>query len=64
MKDIRQQLTGGRDAGQYAGWSISQLVRNYRSKPGDHGPIPEMIAVALTEIEELREDVKTLKEAR
>lgn len=64
VKDIRQQLTGGRDAGQYDGWSISQLVRNYRSKPGDHGTIPEMIAVALTEIEELREDVKTLKEER
>ena len=64
VKDIRQQLTGGRDAGQYGGWSISQQVRNYRSKPGDHGTIPEMIAVALTEIEELREDVKALKEER
>jgi len=62
VKDIRQQLTGGRDAGQYGGWSISQLVRNYRSKPGDHGTIPEMIAVALTEIEALREDVETFKE--
>ena len=64
VKDIRQQLTGGRDAGQYDGWSISQLVHNYRMKPGDHGTIPEMIAVALTEIEELREDVKAIKEAR
>lgn len=23
VKDIRQQITGGRDSGQYDGWSIS-----------------------------------------
>lgn len=64
VKDIRQQLTGGRDAGEYPGWSISQLVRNYQAKPGDSGTIPEMLAVALTELQELRADVNEIKEAR
>ena len=63
-KDIRQQLTGGRDAGQYPGWSVSQLVKNYRSKPGDNGTLPEMLAVALTELQALRADVNDLKEGR
>ena len=64
VKDIRQQFTGGRDAGEYPGWSISQLVKNYQSKPGDRGTVPEMLAVALTEIQALREDVNKLKEGR
>lgn len=64
VKDIRQQITGGRDAGQYPGWSISQLVKNYQAKPGDNGTIPEMLAVALTELQELRADVNEIKEAR
>lgn len=64
VKDVRQQLTGGRDAGEYPGWSISQLVRNYQAKPGDKGTIPEMLAVALTELQELRADVNEIKEAR
>lgn len=64
VKDIRQQFTGGRDAGEYPGWSISQLVKNYQSKPGDSGTVPEMLAVALTEIHALREDVNKLKEGR
>lgn len=63
-KDIRQQLTGGRDAGQYPGWSVSQLVKNYRSKPGDNGTLPELVAVALTELQALRADVNDLKEGR
>ena len=64
VKDIRQQFTGGRDAGEYPGWSISQLVKNYQAKPGDSGTVPEMLAVALTEIHALREDVNALKEGR
>lgn len=64
VKDIRQQFTGGRDAGEYPGWSISQLVKNYQAKPGDNGTVPEMLAVALTEIHALREDVNKLKEGR
>lgn len=64
VKDVRQQFTGGRDAGEYPGWSISQLVKNYQSKPGDRGTVPEMLAVALTELHALREDVNTLKEGR
>lgn len=64
VKDIRQQFTGGRDAGEYPGWSISQLVKNYQAKPGDSGTVPEMLAVALTEIHALREDVNKLKEGR
>lgn len=63
-KDIRQQLTGGRDAGQYPGWSVSQLVKNYQAKPGDNGTLPELVAVALTELQALRADVNELKEAR
>lgn len=61
VKDIRQQLTGGRDGGQYGGWSISQLVKNYQSKPGDQGTMPEMLAVALTELEKMRTDLDELK---
>ena len=64
VKDIRQQFTGGRDAGEYPGWSISQLVKNYQAKPGDRGTVPEMLAVALTELHALREDVNKLKEGR
>lgn len=64
IKDIRQQITGGRDAGEYPGWSISQLVKNYQAKPGDNGTLPEMLAVALTELQELRADVNEIKEAR
>lgn len=61
VKDIRQQLTGGRDAGQYGGWSVSQLVKNFEAKPGDRGTVPEMLAVALTQLDELRRDVDELK---
>lgn len=64
VKDVRQQITGGRDAGEYPGWSISQLVKNYQAKPGDTGTLPEMLAVALTELQHLREDVNKLKEGR
>ena len=64
VKDIRQQITGGRDAGEYPGWSVSQLVKNYQAKPGDNGTLPEMLAVALTELQELRADVNEIKEAR
>lgn len=64
VKDIRQQLTGGRNAGQYDGWSVSQLVRNYQSKPGDNGTIPEMLAVIITELGKLREDIDHIKENR
>lgn len=61
VKDIRQQLTGGRNAGQYDGWSISELLKNYQSKPGDHGTVPEMLAVIITELGKLREDIDQMK---
>lgn len=63
VKDIREQITGagGRDGGKYPGWSISQLVKNYQSKPGDNGTMPEMLAVALTELEKMRADLDELK---
>lgn len=64
VKDIRQQLTGGRDAGEYPGWSIAQLVRNYQAKPSDTGTLPEMLAVVLTELQELHADVSDIKETR
>lgn len=61
VKDIRQQLTGGRDAGQYGGWSVNQLVKNFEAKPGDRGTVPEMLAVVLTQLDGLRRDVDELK---
>lgn len=53
VKDIRAQLTGGRDAGQYPGWSIQSLVEAYQARPGDFGTIPELLAVNLRETEKL-----------
>lgn len=64
VKDIRQQLTGGRDAGQYGGWSVSKLVENASRKPGDQATLPEMLALALTSIEEIRRDLADLKKGR
>lgn len=64
VKDIRAQITGGRDAGQYPGWSVSTLVSNYRQKPGDYGTVPEMLAVALTELEQLRVDIEQIKKGQ
>lgn len=63
VKDIREQITGagGRDGGKYPGWSISQLVKNYQAKPGDNGTMPEMLAVALTELEKMRADLDEIK---
>ncbi|SDR76142.1 peptidoglycan DD-metalloendopeptidase family protein [Corynebacterium timonense] len=60
-KDIRQQLTGGRDAGQYGGWSVSQLVDNASSKPGDYATVPEMLALVLTRQDELKAELAELK---
>lgn len=63
VKDIREQLTGagGRDGGKFPGWSISQLVKNYQAKPGDRGTLPEMLAVIVTELGKLRDDVDHIK---
>lgn len=63
VKDIREQITGagGRDGGKFPGWSISQLVRNYQSKPGDRGTLPEMLAVIVTELGKLRDDIDHIK---
>lgn len=64
VKDIRQQITGGRDAGEYGGWSVSQLVKNYQKKPGDQGTLPEMLAVALNELSAIRTELDNLKKGR
>ena len=64
VKDIRQQITGGRNAGEYDGWSVSQLVKNYQSKPGDTGTLPEMLAVIMTELGKLRDDIDEIKKGR
>ena len=63
VKDIREQITGagGRDGGKFPGWSISQLVKNYQAKPGDRGTLPEMLAVIVTELGKLRDDVDQIK---
>lgn len=63
VKDIREQITGlgGRDGGKYPGWSISELVRNYQAKPGDRGTLPEMLAVIVTELGKMRDDLDQIK---
>ena len=61
VKDIRQQITGGRNAGEYPGWKVSDLMRNYGDKPGDYATIPEMLAVTMTELTRLREDMDHIK---
>lgn len=61
VKDIRQQITGGRNAGEYPGWKVSDLMRNYGDKPGDYATLPEMLAVTMTELTRLREDVDEIK---
>ena len=64
LKDVRQQITGGRDAGQYPGWSISQLVKNLRAKKGDNATIPEMLALLITEQQEMKTQINELKESK
>lgn len=61
VKDVREQVTGGRNAGEFPGWSISQLVKNYQAKPGDRGTLPEMLAVIVTELGKLRDDIDQIK---
>lgn len=61
VKDIREQIIGGRDSGQNDGWSISQLVKNYQPKPGDQGTMPEILAVELIELEKMRTDLDDIK---
>lgn len=60
VKDIRQQITGGRDAGNYDGWSISWLIEQYQRRKGDYGTLPELIAVNLKETERLADQVARL----
>lgn len=60
VKDIRQQLTGGRNATQYPGWSIGELVTAYQGRAGDYGTLPELIAVNLKETEKLVDRVNQL----
>lgn len=64
LKDVRQQITGGRDAGQYPGWSISQLVKNLRAKKGDNATIPEMLALLIIEQQEMKTQITELKEKK
>lgn len=61
VKDLRQQVTGGRDAGEYPGWSVAALVDAFGRRPGDYGTLPELIAVIVHEIKALREDVAKLE---
>lgn len=63
-KDIRQQLTGGRNAGEYPGWSVSQLVRNASSKPGDKATVPEMLALVLTRLDHIENQLTELKKGK
>lgn len=62
VKDIRQQITGGRDRGQYPGWSLRMLLDNYRNRPGDNITMPEMLAVALDQLDQLQAQVNRLQD--
>lgn len=64
VKDVRQQITGGRDAGQYSGWSVSRLVQNASSKPGDYATLPEMLALVLTKLNDLEREIANMKDGR
>lgn len=61
VKDIRQQFTGGRNAGEYPGWSISQLIRNAKSKPGDNATLPEMLAIVIDSLDRVEKELANLK---
>lgn len=64
VKDVRQQLTGGRNAGQYDGWSVSALVKNAKAKKGDNATLPEMLALSLTQQQEILTRLNELKETK
>lgn len=59
VKDIRQQLTGGRDSGQYPGWK--QLGQNDK---GQNFTIVDSLADARQRIISLEADIKALKEGK
>lgn len=60
IKDIREQLTGGRDAGEYPGWSVNQLVESFYNRGAGIGTLPEIVAVNLRENKRLREEITRL----
>lgn len=45
------------------GWSVGWLVEQYAKRDGDKGTIPELLAVLLHEVRELRKEVAAMKEA-
>lgn len=61
VKDIRQQITGGRDKGQYPGWDLTELHKNYAARGGGNGTLPEIAAVTLLELRDLRAAVRRLE---
>lgn len=62
MKDVRQQLTGGRDRGDYRGWSIEWLLEQYNKRQGDYGTVPELLSVAITETRLARMELAEIKQ--
>lgn len=61
VKDVRQQLTGGRDGGQYPGWSIEWLLEQFNKREGDKGTLVELVAVAIAESRLARKEIAELK---
>lgn len=61
VKDVRQQLTGGRDGGQYPGWSIEWLLQQFNKREGDKGTLVELVAVAIAEARLARKEIAELK---
>lgn len=61
VKDVRQQLTGGRDGGQYPGWSIEWLLEQFNKREGDKGTLVELLAVAIAESRLARKEIAELK---
>lgn len=45
------------------GWDTDWLLEQYEKRPGSHGTIPELLAVTLHEVRELRKEVAAMKEA-
>ncbi|MEJ6013826.1 peptidoglycan recognition family protein [Corynebacterium sp. H127] len=47
VKAIRRELTGGRDEGQYPGFTAAYLLKNIRAKGYDHLTLVDMIALLI-----------------
>lgn len=60
VKDVREQITGGRNAGQYPGWSLATVLANARKKGFKGLTMMECQAVLLVGTED---DIKAVRRA-